>query len=346
MKQVRIVAPSNNDARRPLPNQQPLPPNRQAAEEPAPPAPIAVISPARRYIVMDETVARERGLDLTARAPAPENRVHYRAHCNRLGLPEGLANSARLYRRAARTLENDKQEARISISHDGHYATAVCIAVPLEQPKHPRITIDMGMGPPMHRPLDSDRGYDGASREVEDETSLESHEAEASPAVKRTNEVGRLRPVRGPVGEREGVDLDAAKDGSVVNRGPEMEQIDGSLGKEKNVNEAEVDDVERASHEPTDDEVAQKSYEPSRDETEDVDGDVDKERFRNQSEEARDDEESSTNRGPVTETPQVEEQGVEPANLAESESDPKPAEEEPEETSPLVPKRRGRPRKY
>ena len=123
-------------------------------------SPIALISPTKRYILMDENVAKERGLNLTFPTKSETNRDHFRAYCKQAGLPKSYADSAKIHKRSAIHDDNDIQEAKISISHDGEYATAVCIAVDAGEPSYPDVTIDAGAGPPMHSPLDSDLKQD------------------------------------------------------------------------------------------------------------------------------------------------------------------------------------------
>ena len=160
MKQVEIVTPGN-DAPAWLDERirKPFNPRIRSTSGPSQ-GPTAIISPTKRYILMNEDVAKQRGLDRSLSKNNEKDRQHFRSYCEQAGLSTHYADSAKIYRRSALYDDNDIQEARISISHDGSLAAAVCIAVDAGEHSYPQITIDTGAGPPMHRPLDSDLKQD------------------------------------------------------------------------------------------------------------------------------------------------------------------------------------------
>ena len=57
--------------------------------------------------------------------------------------------------------EKDRQVAELSISHDGPYATAVCMALDQESEDFgtPVFILDDGSGSPLHEPIWGDRGW-------------------------------------------------------------------------------------------------------------------------------------------------------------------------------------------
>ena len=143
MKQIEIVTPYNVHS------------SPEASQ-----APIALISHSKRYILMEKEVAKERGLNLSHPGTEPMDRERFRSHFDQLGTSIDHASTGKIFRRAALRKDDEIQEARISISHDGVYATAVCIAVDAGEPLYPDFTIDTGAGPPLHRLTDSDRKQD------------------------------------------------------------------------------------------------------------------------------------------------------------------------------------------
>lgn len=68
----------------------------------------------------------------------------------------------RTFIRQARIKEEDRQVAELSISHDGEYAVAVCMA--LDEPREEtegksEPIIDDGTGEPIHEPVWGDKGF-------------------------------------------------------------------------------------------------------------------------------------------------------------------------------------------
>ena len=116
----------------------------------------AIISPPSRVVIMPKNVARIRGLNLEIQNDKPEDRDFFRTCFHHSKYLQNFLDKVPLYRREMST-DEDEQEARISISHDGNYATAVCIAVPLTWHEGPFRRFDRGTGRPIHKPLDSDK---------------------------------------------------------------------------------------------------------------------------------------------------------------------------------------------
>lgn len=80
-------------------------------------------------------------------------------------------NAERFFIRRAKIADEDRQLADVSISHDGKYAMAVCIA--LDEAFHPDqekpAIIDDGTGEPLHEPEWADEGwFSPRENEVED----------------------------------------------------------------------------------------------------------------------------------------------------------------------------------
>ena len=55
--------------------------------------------------------------------------------------------------------EEDRQLADLSISHDGDYAVAVCMAVGEEYEADSTVLVDNGEGDPIHEPEWGDKGF-------------------------------------------------------------------------------------------------------------------------------------------------------------------------------------------
>ena len=109
----------------------------------------ALIDPPSDSVLMSESVAGMRGL----KGFGPHSEM----------LPRGAviqSNGQYFYRRRSKIRESKRQMAEVSISHDGAYAVAVCMA-PREQVSETggRTIIDDGEGPPMHEPSWGDEGW-------------------------------------------------------------------------------------------------------------------------------------------------------------------------------------------
>ena len=110
---------------------------------------VALIDPPCDIILMDERIAQLRSL----RGFSPLTQL----------MPKGprVEIAGRMYqKRRSKIEESERQAARISISHDREYATAMCIA--LDQPSREtssKLVIDDGQGSPLHEPDWGDEGW-------------------------------------------------------------------------------------------------------------------------------------------------------------------------------------------
>ena len=131
--------------------------------------PSILIDPHRQDVVMNAAVAKIRGLRTVAipRAEGVEE-VPYSEHCrgvimNGEFVETKSGEAARFFKRRARIADEDRQLADVSISHDGKYAVAVCIALDEKtdnvQLKPP--IIDDGTTNPLHEPEWGDEGWFG-----------------------------------------------------------------------------------------------------------------------------------------------------------------------------------------
>jgi len=84
-----------------------------------------------------------------------------------LSLPFGKTTYRRIIRRRLLIKEEDKQLADLSISHDGEYAIAVCMALDEASDEHPDPVIDHGIGKPIHEPEWGDLGFSNKSKAKE-----------------------------------------------------------------------------------------------------------------------------------------------------------------------------------
>ena len=64
-----------------------------------------------------------------------------------------------LFLRQLLVKEEDKRLADVSISHDGEYATAVCLALDEEIEEVLEPVVDFGDSDPLHEPRWGDRGF-------------------------------------------------------------------------------------------------------------------------------------------------------------------------------------------
>ena len=125
--------------------------------------PIVLVSPSTGLVVMSELTAAKRGLkgvamkyDNIASAKVPAEVTQKTKHFAQM---VGLPIEEPLFIRHLLAKEEDRQIADLSISHDGDYATAVCLALDEEQEQIAGPIIDTGEGEPMHEPQWGDRGF-------------------------------------------------------------------------------------------------------------------------------------------------------------------------------------------
>ena len=127
-------------------SQRPDPSNRQQTNESKV---AAFIDPPTDTILMDERVAKLRGL----KGFSDDCKLHNKGTTH---IEQGNV----YYMRRAKVCESAIERLEISISHDGDYATAVCIA--LHKPSSldsKKRSIDAGDGPPLHEPDWGDEGW-------------------------------------------------------------------------------------------------------------------------------------------------------------------------------------------
>lgn len=126
---------------------------------------------------MEEGVARLRGLrgfnrDETQTPPMVVSQYSYGKLLGDNFVESKDHGAQKFFKRRARIANEDRQLAQLSISHDGGYATAVCIALDEEVDiahRKPMI-IDDGSGDPLHEPEWADEGWfsppDGRAADV------------------------------------------------------------------------------------------------------------------------------------------------------------------------------------
>ncbi|KAI4211784.1 MAG: hypothetical protein LQ351_005424 [Letrouitia transgressa] len=118
--------------------------------------PLALIRPATRCVLLDKEVAKARGLDefstLPNQRPVANREVQSSEECQ---------NDSKYTERRLIAKEEDYQAAELSISHDGDYAVAVCMALdqPCEDVGQAGPIVDDGSGEPIHEPIWGDRGF-------------------------------------------------------------------------------------------------------------------------------------------------------------------------------------------
>ena len=117
---------------------------------------------------MDRAIAMKRGLKGFAPEPNIEWSTVTGTHLQELMSWDNLKGYRSIGHRplSVRRLlvkEEDRQLADLSISHDGDYAVAVCMAVDEEHEVDTMVLIDNGEGDPIHEPEWGDRGFGGGS---------------------------------------------------------------------------------------------------------------------------------------------------------------------------------------
>lgn len=151
----------------------------QAAEGPIPAigsgGPYVLVEPICDLVAMSESVAASRGLlgARTLQERALTSRVEIE-HENQ-GSEGNDYEKKRTFTRRAKVNPADRQTAKISISHDGDLASAVCMAFdPPDSQREPKKILDEGRGPSIHEPQWGDQGWLGSnyfeSRFIDDTT--------------------------------------------------------------------------------------------------------------------------------------------------------------------------------
>ena len=126
----------------------------------------ALVNPPSPTIVLDEDVARMRGL--RGCGPDKMNDLDQSEHCvygsiisNQFVVASSSTHGNRYLTRRERVKAKDSQRAEVSISHDGDYAIAMCMAAD-ETVKHvveESYIVDDGSGDPIHEPVWGDEGW-------------------------------------------------------------------------------------------------------------------------------------------------------------------------------------------
>ncbi len=125
-----------------------------------------LIDPPRQDILMEENIARLRGLRGLNKdmAQTPRIIVSQYYYGKLLGgkFVESKDHTAKkFFTRRARIADEDRQLADLSISHDGGYAIAVCMALDeeVDNAQEKLVIIDDGSGDPLHEPEWADEGW-------------------------------------------------------------------------------------------------------------------------------------------------------------------------------------------
>ena len=118
----------------------------------------AIVHPVSKTISMSRQIAKARGLfALLESGLEPGTKLRILAKFRKMDLDD----SNTLIERSKRIRQEDSQIAELSISHDGNYATAVCIA--LDEDTTGAVDTepitDGGLGEPIHEPEWGDRGW-------------------------------------------------------------------------------------------------------------------------------------------------------------------------------------------
>ena len=129
--------------------------------------PVILISPPTRLVIMNTLAAEKRGLRdvVSASKQAVSSRVLIKVppRVRKFAHENGFLLDEPLFLRQQLTKEEDSRLADVSISHDGEYATAVCLALDEEIEKILDPIVDFGDGDPLHEPKWGDRGFGEAA---------------------------------------------------------------------------------------------------------------------------------------------------------------------------------------
>lgn len=128
-----------------------------AGKEPSPSRIYALVDPPSQTVALDEDVARLRGLRGYGTNGLKDFRAGPRVYgviCNGDLVEADPPHGRKFLTRRRRIKAEERQLAEVSISHDGDYAMAVCMAVdgPAEQIDEQPMIIDDGSGSPIHEP--------------------------------------------------------------------------------------------------------------------------------------------------------------------------------------------------
>ena len=135
--------------------------------------PVLSVNAPGQYVFMDEGIAQIRGL--RGFNNKVENWADHSRHLRNEQFSKNQSSETKgLIKRRVRITDDDRQLAELSISHDGNYATAVCMALDEKgdnAQQKPDI-VDDGVGDPIHEPEWGDEGWftlpDGEDEQPED----------------------------------------------------------------------------------------------------------------------------------------------------------------------------------
>ena len=140
-------------------------------------APVAVIEPPRRWVLIPEYMASYRGLfrfqdelpepDTDKYPPDPTVFAVFGKNVNGRFFQTNSHHDQKFLPRRLIRNDDELEIAHVSLSHDAGLATAVCIASPkdLSRSRHAKFTdgiIDDGHGEPIHEPQWGDLGWKSA----------------------------------------------------------------------------------------------------------------------------------------------------------------------------------------
>ncbi|MCJ1383966.1 hypothetical protein MMC17_007080 [Xylographa soralifera] len=129
--------------------------------------PMILISPPTRPVIMNTLTAAKRGLKGVAsenkKAASPRALAKVAPKISTFAQEAGFQIDEPLFLRQLSVKEADKRLADVSISHDGGYATAVCLALDEEIEEDLEPIVDSGDGDPLHEPNWGDRGFGEAT---------------------------------------------------------------------------------------------------------------------------------------------------------------------------------------
>lgn len=148
--------------------------------------PLLLVDPPRRYVLMNEEVTKSRGLQGLSTEFGSAIKMQSR---HGTGIMPTLSaqyygdivdgefleskdrNATTFFRRRAKVAMEDRQVAELSISHDGEYAMAVCIASDDStlDPEEKPFIIDDGSGDPIHEPEWADEGWFDPTTGIQDD---------------------------------------------------------------------------------------------------------------------------------------------------------------------------------
>ncbi|MCJ1479434.1 hypothetical protein MMC13_008120 [Lambiella insularis] len=126
--------------------------------------PQCLIDPPRPAVIMNRSTAIKRGLESlilesnTTRISYPTGST-LDTSLKAIATSAGLPTQEAIFARPLRTIETERRVADLSISHDGSYAIAVCMALDEDWEESNHAVIDSGEGESIHEPQWGDQGF-------------------------------------------------------------------------------------------------------------------------------------------------------------------------------------------